>query len=118
MSSSNGGGAPVRCPIPKEKLLEMVREEARIRVSEEFQKKVAKEEAEAKTDGTSSITQMQVGVIYRSLKYFNIRQSSSSSSSSSSHSSSHSSSSSSSSSSNNKGEATTEATATIIGNFF
>ena len=50
----------VKCPIPKDVLLEMVREEAKLRTSKEFQEKVAKEEKEANTDGTKSIVALQV----------------------------------------------------------
>jgi hypothetical protein len=49
-----------KCPIPKNELLEMVKEEAATRVSKEFQKIVAKEEKQAKTNGTVAIVQMQV----------------------------------------------------------
>jgi len=48
------------CPIPKDELLDMVREEAKRRNSDEFQAKVAKEEATGDTDGTVSIVQLQV----------------------------------------------------------
>ncbi len=52
--------AEVKCPIPKDVLLEMVREEAKRRRSQEFQTKVGEEEREGTTDGTKSIVAMQV----------------------------------------------------------
>ena len=56
-------GSPSQCPIPKDVLLEMVKEEAELRVGKEFQEKVAKEEREAITDGTNSIVALQVGTM-------------------------------------------------------
>ncbi len=61
MASEEEEGKDARvCPIPRDVLLEMVREEARVRKSDEFQVKVAAEEAKGKADGTGTITQAQV----------------------------------------------------------
>ena len=48
------------CPIPKDVLLEMVKEENKVRTSEEFQTKIAEEKRIAKTDGSNSIVELQV----------------------------------------------------------
>jgi len=49
----------MECPLSKEELLEMVEEEARLRVSTGFLDEVEQEEREGKTDGTVAIQRMQ-----------------------------------------------------------
>lgn len=49
-----------QCTIPRELLLDMVREEARIRQSDRFQAEIAREQADNITDGTWAIVKMQV----------------------------------------------------------
>ena len=56
----------INCPIPQSVLLEMVKEENRLRTSEEFQRKVAEEERNNESDGTNSIVELQV--IYNKIK--------------------------------------------------
>ncbi len=68
-SEEEGKGARV-CPIPRDALLEMVREEARVRKSDELQVTVAAEEAKGKTDGTDTITQAQVHLQQRAAGEF------------------------------------------------
>ncbi len=55
------GGANT-CPIPKEVLLHMVKEEKRLRLSKEFQHRMAREEASEETDSAGTITKMQVSL--------------------------------------------------------
>lgn len=52
-----------KCPIPRDVLLEMVKEENRLRTSDEFQRKVAKEEEKGESDGTNSIVKLQVSFL-------------------------------------------------------
>jgi hypothetical protein len=49
----------MECPLSKEELLELVEEEARLRVSTDFLDEVELEEREGKTDGTVAIQRMQ-----------------------------------------------------------
>jgi hypothetical protein len=49
----------MECPLSKEELLELVEEEARLRVSTGFLDEVELEEREGKTDGTVAIQRMQ-----------------------------------------------------------
>jgi hypothetical protein len=49
----------MECPLSKEELLELVEEEARLRVSTDFLDEVEVEEREGKTDGTVAIQRMQ-----------------------------------------------------------
>ncbi len=58
---ADAGGAN-DCPIAKEVLFQMVMEERRLRLSEEFQHRMAREEASEETDGTGTITKMQVSL--------------------------------------------------------
>ncbi len=53
-------GAVGSCPIPKDALLEMAREERRIRLSDKFQQELALEHADKEADGTQTIVRMQV----------------------------------------------------------
>jgi hypothetical protein len=49
----------MECPLSKEELLELVKEEAKLRVSTDFLDEVEEEEREGKTDGTVAIQRMQ-----------------------------------------------------------
>jgi len=49
----------MECPLSKEELLELVEEEARLRVSAGFLEEMELEEREGKTDGTVAIQRMQ-----------------------------------------------------------
>jgi len=55
----------MECPLSKEELLELVEEEARLRVSPGFLEEVELEEREGQTDGTVSIQRMQEQLVKR-----------------------------------------------------
>merc|ERR1712004_626552 len=55
----------MECPLSKEELLELVEEEARLRVSAGFLQQVELEEREGKTDGTVAIQRMQEELVRR-----------------------------------------------------
>jgi len=55
----------MECPLSKEELLELVEEEARLRVSTTFLKEVELEEREGRTDGTVAIQKMQEDLVKR-----------------------------------------------------
>jgi len=55
----------MECPLSKEELLELVEEEARLRVSADFLNEVELEERDGKTDGTVAIQRMQEDLVKR-----------------------------------------------------
>ena len=53
----------VECPLSKDQLLELVKEEERRRVSKEFLEAAEREESGGETDGTEEIVKMQEDVV-------------------------------------------------------
>ena len=53
----------MECPLSQEELVELVREEARLRTSPEFMRQVEEEERDGRSDGTVAIRRMQEDLV-------------------------------------------------------